>query len=415
MQNKKLNWYSDLNKTERATFKTAFGGWTLDAFDFMVMTFLITTLMSVMNITQGEAGLLSTVTLMTSAIGGWGAGILADRYGRVRVLQYTIAAYSLCTFLIGFTQNYDQFITLRALQGLGFGGEWAVGGVLLGEIIRPEHRGKALGTIQSGWAVGWGLAALSYVAIFAFAPQDIAWRVMFWMGVLPALLVIYIRRYVPEPEIFNRTRKNRDAPASPWTIFKPELIRTTFFTALVSTGLQGGYYGINTWLPTFLQREHDLSVFNTGGYLFVIIFGSFVGYVSGGYLSDRIGRRGNLLFFSALACAVIYIYTQLPINDAGMLFLGLPLGIASAGGFGSVGAFFTELFPSEVRANGQAFSYNFGRAIGAIFPAFVGFIADRAGLGIAIGVFAGTAYALVFVAALCLPETRGLDLNARAD
>ncbi|QDJ51165.1 MFS transporter [Bordetella hinzii] len=409
-----MQWYRELNQTERRTFVAAFGGWAIDALDFMVFTFVISTLISLWGIEKGQAGMLGTVTLLFSAIGGWLAGILADRYGRVRVLQVTILWFSACTVAIGFAQNFEQLFVLRALQGLGFGGEWAVGSVLMGEIVRAEHRGKAVGTVQSGWAIGWGVAAILYTIAFSALPPEWAWRTLFWIGVIPALLVLYIRKHVPEPEVFQRARSQLEASAarpSFWMIFSPALLKTTVITALLCTGVQGGYYAITTWLPTFLKTERHLSVMGTGGYLMVIIVGSFCGYIAGAYLADRLGRRANLLIFSVLSGLSVYVYTLVPLTDAQMLVLGFPLGFAASGIFSGVGAYLTELFPTEVRANGQGFAYNFGRGIGALFPSLVGFLSQTQGLAWAIGAFATGAYAIVIVTALLLPETRGRVLK----
>ncbi|WP_454725568.1 MULTISPECIES: MFS transporter [Cupriavidus] len=405
-----MQWYRELNKTERRTFIGAFGGWAVDALDFMVFTFVISTLMTLWGIEKGQAGMLGTVTLLFSAAGGWLAGILADRYGRVRILQYTILWFSACTVAIGFAQNFEQLFVLRALQGLGFGGEWAVGSVLMGEIVRAEHRGKAVGTVQSGWAVGWGAAAILYTIAFSVLPPDWAWRSLFWIGILPAFLVLYIRKHVPEPEVFQRTRAKARAGAprmSFWTIFSPALLKTTIVTAVLCTGVQGGYYAITTWLPTFLKTERQLSVLNTGGYLMVIIAGSFCGYIVGAYLADKLGRRANLQIFSILSAISVYLYTQLPLTDSQMLLLGFPLGFAASGIFSGIGAYLTELFPSEVRATGQGFAYNFGRGVGALFPSLVGFLSQSHGLGWAIGAFATGAYTAVILTALLLPETKG--------
>ncbi|AOJ05934.1 MFS transporter [Burkholderia mayonis] len=409
----KPNWYKQMTVTEKRTFMAAFGGWALDALDFMVFTFVITTLISVFHIDKAQAGMLATITLLFSAIGGWLAGILADRFGRVRVLQFTILWFSVCTALIGFAQNFEQIFVLRALQGLGFGGEWAVGSVLMGEIVRTEYRGRAVGTVQSGWAIGWAVAAILYTLSFSVLPEDYAWRALFWAGVVPALLVVFIRRKVPEPELFQRTRKREDASANPmstWAIFSPALIRTTALSALLCTGVQGGYYAVTTWLPTFLKTERHLSVIGTGGYLLVIIVGSFAGYLVGAYLTDRLGRRANLLVFSVLSGACVFVYTQLQLSNQQMLFLGFPLGFAASGIFSGMGAYLTELFPSAVRASGQGFAYNFGRGIGALFPSLVGYLAKTSGLGTAIGMFAGGAYLIVLIAALLLPETKGREI-----
>lgn len=408
-----MDWYRQMNLAEKRTFIAAFGGWALDALDFMVFTFVISTLISLFGIDKAQAGLLATVTLLFSAVGGWLAGVLADRFGRVRVLQGTILWFSVCTVLIGFAQNFEQIFILRALQGLGFGGEWAVGSVLMGEIVRTEHRGRAVGTVQSGWAIGWAVAALCYTASFSLLPDDYAWRVLFWIGVVPALLVLFIRKHVPEPELFQRTRREQAESArrtSAWAIFSPALLRTTVLSALLCTGVQGGYYAVTTWLPTFLKTERHLSVIGTGSYLLVIIVGSFGGYLTGAYLTDRLGRRANLLVFALLSGVAIYAYTRLQLTNEQMLVLGLPLGFAASGIFSGMGAYLTELYPSAVRANGQGFAYNFGRGIGALFPSLVGYLAKTSGLGTAIGLFAGGAYLLVLVTAFLLPETKHREI-----
>lgn len=409
-----MSWFSELNTVEKRTFYSAFGGWALDALDFMVFTFVIASLMTLWHIDKGSVGLLSTVTLLFSSIGGWGAGILADRYGRVRLLQISILWFSICTVLIGFAQNFEQLFVLRALQGLGFGGEWAVGSVLIGEMVRAEHRGKAVGIVQSGWAIGWGAAALLYTLSFSLLPEDIAWRSLFWIGIVPALLVLYIRKYVPEPEVFLQTKKHQSETGGSvhfWHIFSPPLLRTTLLSALLCMGVQGGYYAITTWLPAYLKLEKGLSVFGTGSYLIVVIFGSFVGYVCGAFLSDRLGRRPSFIIFAVLSAISVVCYMQLNLTNTQMLFLGFPLGFAASGIYSGMGAFLTELYPSAVRANGQAFSYNFGRAVGALFPGLVGFISAKYSLGTAIALFAGGAYCLVLVVTFFLPETKGKQLH----
>ena len=403
-----IAWFRELSQQEKRAFYAAAGGWAMDAMDYMVFTFVIATLIKTWGIDRGQAGLLGTVTLLVSAFGGWIAGMLADRYGRVRILQISILWFALFTFLNGFAQNFEMLFTTRALQGLGFGGEWAVGSVLMGEIVRAEHRGKAVGAVQSTWALGWGLAAVIYSIAFSLLPEEYAWRTMFWIGILPALLVIYIRRYVTEPPVFTDTKKRAAGNAAGvWEIFSPGLIRTTLLTSLLAIGAQGGYYAITTWLPTYLKTVRHLSVLNTSGYLAVIIVGSFIGYLVSAYLNDVIGRRKNFLVFAVGSALISVLYTLVEIDDAQMLALGFPLGFFASGIFSGMGPFLTELFPSRIRATGQGFAYNFGRGIGAVFPTLVGYLSATTSLGIAIGTFAGAAYALVIVAALLLPETKG--------
>ena len=187
-------WVSGLEPQERRAFGACIGGWALDAMDVQMYSFVIPALIATWGITRGQAGVLGTAALLASAGGGWIAGWIADRFGRVRTLQIAILWFAIFTFLSGLAQNYAQLFAARALLGLGFGGEWAAGAVLLGESIRAEHRGKALGVMQGGWAVGWGMATILYGVFFAFLPTAIAWRVLFLVGIAPALLVFFVRR-----------------------------------------------------------------------------------------------------------------------------------------------------------------------------------------------------------------------------
>ena len=407
------SWLRTLSPAERSTLIATFGGWALDGLDVMVFSFVIPTLIAGWHISKGRAGLLGTVTLLVSAAGGWLAGILADRFGRTRILQITIAWFALFTFLSGFTHNFWQLLVTRGLQGLGFGGEWAVGSVLMGEAISARHRGKAVGTVQSGWAIGWGLAAICYTVLFSVFAAEEAWRMMFWIGILPALLVIYIRRCVPEPEVYLATRKIAwDRTGPHWSgIFGRSMLRITLLTSLMAVGAQGGYYAVTTWLPTYLKTQRGLSVLNTGGYLFVVIFGSFAGYLVAAHLSDLLGRRRTLFLFAICSCLAVAGYTYLPLTNKAMLILGFPLGFFASGSFSPMGAYLTELFPNHLRGSGQGFSYNFGRALGSLFPLLVGILSSTMPLGSALAFFALAAYGLMLVGVAALPETKGLQLR----
>jgi MFS family permease len=352
-----------------------------------------------------------------SALGGWIAGALSDRVGRVRMLQLTIAWFAFFTFLCGFAQSYNQLLVFRALMGLGFGGEWAAAAVLMGEVIRPQHRGKAVGALQTGFPIGWGIAAVLATLFFSLMPAALAWRTLFWVGLSPALLVLFVRRLVKEPPVFAQTQKNLAAAgktANFLEIFSAPMLRTTILTGLLSTGAQGGYYAITTWLPTFLRTERKLTVLSTGGYLAVIIVGSVIGGFVSAWLSDRIGRRMNFILYAVGSIAIVLTYTQIPVNDSMMLVLGFPLGFFSQGVFSGMGPFLTELFPTRMRGSGQGFTYNFGRGVAAMNPLFVGMLSATLPLGQSIGVFAVGAYSLLTVAALLLPETKGRVLTAEA-
>jgi MFS family permease len=412
-----LAFYRDMNPPERRTFWACAAGWALDGMDFMIYPLVIGTIIVLWKVDPGTAGLAGTVTLLASAVGGWLGGYLADRIGRVKTLQLTILWFSVFSLVCAFVQNFDQLLIARALLGLGFGGEWAAGAVLMGEAIRPQYRGRAVGSVQSGWAVGWGLAVLSQAILFSYLPPENAWRWMFAIGALPALLVFFLRRYVEEPVIAAETRARQiasgDRPAL-WEIFEGPILKTTILASLMATGCQGGYYAITFWVPRFLTTERKLSIVSSTGYLAALIIGSFIGYLVGAWLADRIGRRNLFLIFSIGAIAVILLYTQLPLTNEALWLLGFPLGFFASGYFSGVGAFLTELYPTRLRGSGQGFCYNFGRGIGALFPFLVGALSTETSLGNAIAVFAVAAYGVFFVAAFALPETRGRILHADA-
>jgi MFS family permease len=398
-----------LSPAGRRAFAGAFGGYGLDAFDYQVLPLALAAVTVYFRISSGQAGLLNSVTLFVSALGGLLAGIMADRIGRTRTLMITIGTYALFTLLCGLAPNFGLLFTFRALQGLGFGGEWAVGAVLVAEYAAPRYRGRVAALIQSSWAVGWAAAVIVYALVFDLASPALGWRIMFMTGVLPALFVLYLRRRVtdaPRPTVTEKRPRG-----SFLAIMRGGLGRTTFFAALLATGVQGGYYTLGTWLPLYLQRSRHLSVVNTGGYLAFLISGAFVGYLLGGVLSDRIGRKANFAIFAVAAAGLMLAYTLVPVGaNELLLVLGFPLGFAYSAIFSGFGAFLAELYPTELRATGQGFTYNFGRGLGATFPAAVGFLANSFGIGGAMA-FGALGYAIAVVALVGLPETRGRQLR----
>jgi MFS family permease len=400
------NWYADCSGVERRTFWASFGGWALDALDVQMFSLAIPALIAAFGISKAQAGFLGSITLFFGAFGGWLGGALGDRFGRVKALQITVATFAVATFACAFVTDYTQLVVLKAIQGVGFGAEWACGAVLMAEIIGAEHRGKALGAVQSAWAVGWGAAVLLSALIFTYVPKEFAWRLLFAVGILPALLILYIRRGIEEPK-----RASKEAPppflATLSGIFHPDVLRSTLIGGLFGIGAHGGYAALTTFLPTYLREVRHLSVLGSSAYLAVIIAAFFCGCVASGIISDRVGRRANVVFFSATCVATVLIYIFVPLTDAQMLVLGFPLGFFAAGIPASMAALFSELYPAGVRGTGVGFCYNFGRVVSAAFPFMVGLLADRIGLGPAIGVDAAFAYSLVLVAVVMLPETRG--------
>jgi len=409
-----LAFYRDMNLQERRTFWACASGWALDGMDFMIYPLVIGTIITLWKVDAGTAGLAGTVTLLSSAVGGWLGGYLADRIGRVKTLQLTILWFSFFSLVCAVVQNFDQLLIARALLGLGFGGEWAAGAVLMGEAIRPQYRGRAVGSVQSGWAVGWGLAVLAQAILFSLFPAETAWRWMFVIGAMPALLVFYLRRYVKEPEIAAAARVKHAEEGHPplWEIFSGPILKTTILASLMATGMHGGYYAVTFWVPRFLTTERNLSIVSSTGYLAALIIGSFVGYLVGAWLADRIGRRHLFLTFSIGAIAVVLLYTQVPLSNELLWVLGFPLGFFASGYFSGMGAFLTELYPTRLRGSGQGFCYNFGRGIGALFPFLVGALSTTTTLANAIAIFSVAAYGVFFLTAFALPETRGKVLHA---
>ncbi|MGI5424497.1 MFS transporter [Streptomyces sp. CA-179760] len=406
-----FGWLRALGPRGRRAFAGAFGGYALDSYDYFTLPLSMVALSAYFGLNSGQTGLFTTVTLVVSAIGGALAGVLADRIGRVKALMITVITYAVFTVACGFAPNYETLLVFRALQGLGFGGEWAVGAILVAEYASAKNRGRTLGAIQSSWAVGWGLAVIVYTLVFSVAGDDLAWRIMFWTGALPALLVIWLRRSVQDAPEAAAAREQSAEKGSFKAIFKPDLLRVTLFSVLLSTGVQGGYYTLATWVPTYLKSERELSVVGTGGYLTFLISGAFIGYLTGGYLTDKLGRKRNIWLFALLSAICILAYANIPSGaNTLLLVLGFPLGFCMSAIFSGFGSYLSELYPTAVRGTGQGFTYNTGRAVGAVFPTMVGFLADSWGVGGAL-VFGAIGYGLAALALLGLPETRGKELT----
>ena len=409
-----LGWFAELDPKERRTMGACFGGWALDAFDVQMYSFVIPTVIALWGLSRGQAGLIGTVTLLISSLGGWFSGTLANRFGRVRMLQITILWYSVFTFLCAFAQNFEQLFVLRALHGLGFGGEWAAGAVLMGEVIRDKYRGRGVGLVQTGWAVGWGASAVVYTGLYAFLPEEIAWRALFAIGLLPAVFVFWIRRHIDEPEIFRNAQRTRPAigVAHLFSAFRSPHLWTTVKVSLMVAGAQGGGYAMGIWMPTYLKTVRGLSAPSTGGFLLVQIFGALLGFLLGTYLSDVIGRKWTFLLSAIGTLMMVAVYMTVPMDNTTLLFMGIPLFVILLMKFPPMGPFMTELFPTAVRGTAQGFCYNAGRGIGALFPALVGFLSETMSLGAAIVVFSSLASGIMILMLLTLPETRGRSLES---
>ena len=411
-----VGWYSELEPVERRTFWACFAGFGLDAMDTTIYALVIPALIATLGITRPEAGYLATSALVGAAVGGWGAGIAADRIGRVRVLQLTILWVALCTFASAFSGGFSSLFVARFLQGLGYGGEAAVGGVLISEVVRPALRGRVASAVQSSYAVGYAASVLMLPIISSMFPQDVGWRVFFGIGIVPALMVLFIRRLVPESGIYTEAAVARASGAASdpfWAIFSGGNLRRTLAAAIMSTGIFGGAYVLITWLPTYLRTSLHLSIATSAGYLAANIMGSLVGPLLYGWLSDRVGRRPAFMVFLVLQACNVAVFLFAPINRDVTIALSFVLGAFQGALASGMLPTFAELFPTSIRASGQGFCLSGGRGFGSFVPASVGILAATLPLGEAMGLCALGAYAIAFCAALALPETGGSNLQRK--
>lgn len=416
-------WYHEASARVKRVFWTCSAAWALDSMDALVYSFMIPALMVAFGMTLLEAQTINTANFVSAAIGGWVGGLLCDRFGRARLLQVTILWFSIFSFLSGFAQNYEQLMFFRVLQGLGFGAEWAVGAVLLGEIIAPAHRGKAVGTVQSAAPIGTGMAALLAGPLVAALPAEYGWRVVFWIGILPALLVFFVRRGDDDSEVYLETRRrlkaeNRKVHAL--AIFSPKVLRITLLTALLAVGIQGAAYSVSNYLSVFLQNERGLSAKVAGLYILINSAGGFFGAQTNAWFSDRYGRRRMFRMFGAGFVVMASFYLLAPLGNSVWTLLpaGLVYGFFQFGLYASFGPYFTELFPTEIRGSGQAFAYNLGRAMsGLVFTLPVALIARHYEVNISVGmlVMALSGIVLAVIATFMLPETAGRDLRKQVD
>lgn len=386
-------------------------GYMLDALDVLLYVFAVQTLRAEFHWSNATAGLVSSATLVTSAAGGILAGVLSDRIGRRRTLVYTILVYSFASAGSATSTGLVSLLFWRALVGLGLGGEWSAGAVLVAESWPAEHRAKAIGLMQSGWAIGYILAA----GVTAVILPRFGWRWLFLVGILPALVTIWIQRKVKEPEIWVA----RQRPESMTALFRPPLARITFLATALGTSVLFAYWGLFTWLPGFLsapvvQGGAGLNIVRTSGWIVLMQVGAFAGYVSFGWLADLFGRRPTFFGYVLAAAIAAPLYGMTPrwagaSSETWLLALGPVVGFCGTGYFSLFGAMLAELYPTPLRGAGQGLVYNIGRAFSALAPFAVGAIADVCGLGAALALnsaFFLLAAFLIFT----LPETKNKQL-----
>ncbi len=397
-------WPARVSPAERRALVAGGLGWMLDAMDVMLYSLVLAHLIRAFGMSKGTAGLLNSLTLAASALGGFGFGFLADRIGRTRSLMASILVYSIASGACGLSQSVLQLAVFRTILGLGMGGEWTTGAALIAETWPAEHRGKALGLMQSSWAIGEMIAA----GVVAVVLPRFGWRAVFFAGVLPALVVFWIRRGVREPEIWLR----RDAAAGRGALGRLWRDAALRRNGLVATAMNAcsmfGYWGLFTWIPTYLalpvsQQGRGLDLSQTTAWLLVMGVGKWLGYASFGFLADVFGRRRCYVVFLLTAGALVPLY-GIAESKLWLLVLGPFVAFFGTGYFSGYSALASELFPTEIRATAMGVSYNVGRGFSAAAPFVVGLVATRVGLGVAFFVLAG-AFALAAALAAVLPDT----------
>ncbi len=402
-------WHAASPEARRALVAASLG-WLLDAFDVMLYALVLASLMSDLGMDRTTGGLLGSLTLAASAAGGILFGILADRWGRTRALSLSILIYSVFTAACGLAQNVTQLAVFRLFLGLGMGGEWASGAALVSETWPAEHRGKALGLMQSCWAIGYGAAAI----VTALVLPRYGWRAVFFVGVLPALFTLWIRRRVAEPALWQQARARATATRPGLgDAFRGGLAFLTIALTLMNAATMFAWWGLNLWIPAYLS----LPVAEGGVGLSAVVMSSFVvamqvgmwfGYVTFGFVSDRFGRKTTYMVYLIAASVLVMLYSLVD-SPAALLVLGPFVAFFGTGYFSGFGAITAEIFPTSIRATAQGFTYNLGRLASAVAPFVVGAMAQERGFGAA---FMMTSVAFLIAAGfwLVIPETRGREL-----
>ncbi|MEQ1760338.1 MAG: MFS transporter [Vicinamibacterales bacterium] len=411
-------WYRSITPYQWRVLAAAKVGWMLDAMDFMLYAMAVGQLRTYFGFDDATAGLLGTITLVLSGVGGLVFGYVADRAGRTRALMATILIFSFASAGAATSQSVMQLLLWRALLGLGMGGEWASGAVLVSETWPARHRNKAISIMQSGWALGYIAAALLAAVILGNAslgPE--AWRLLFLVGVVPALAALWIRRGVHEPPARANVVRSADAPNPFAVIFGRQLIGRTLGVIVLGSAVQFAYWGVFFWLPAFLARPVEqggagMGVVRSLGWLIPVQVGAYFGYLTFGFLADRFGRKRTFVAFMLAAAALVPLYGQMARNPTTLLVLGPVLGYFGHGYFSMFGSFVAELFPAAVRATGQGTSYNIGRMAGAVAPFTIGALAGLPGIGIGLALALTSAFFLLAAVLIqFFPDRSGQELD----
>jgi MFS family permease len=414
---------------QRRTLLAAALGWALDAFDAMLYALVLALLMRDLGMTKTTAGLLGTLTLLASGLGGVLFGFLADLLGRKRALMASILTYSVCSFASGLATSIAMLAAARFVLGLGMGGEWNTGATLVAETWPAELRAKAIAIVQSSWAFGFAAAAL----VAGPVSRYFGWRAVFFVGILPALLTLWIRRGVPESEMWAQRKNSPEIlsnhAVSPEPARGVSVNRATKFSAIFRPAYRShtialllfnffclfAWWGLFTWMPPYLslpvsQGGRGFGIIGTTTLLVILnLLGMFPGYLSFGWVADHLGRRNAFLLYSSAAALLIPLYAaaRLP---AVLMAMGTLVAFFGTGLFSGSGIMGSEIFPTSLRARALGFTYNGARAMSSVAPLVIGRVGQTKGLAAAFYLCAG-AYLLAAVIATQLPETKGKTLD----
>jgi MFS family permease len=404
-----FDWLGHASSPERKSLIAGGLGWMLDAMDVMLYSIVLTYLIREISMDTRAAGLLNSLTLVASGIGGLLFGVIADRVGRTRALMGSILVYALASAACGLSHTIPQLAVCRFVLGLGMGGEWTAAAALIAETWRAEHRGKALGLMQSAYAIGEAIAAMVVLLVY----PRFGWRPVFFVGVLPALLAFWIQRRVPEPELWKqRAARKEKVPLR--RLLKGRVLRNGILATTMNACSMFAYWGLFTWIPGYLslppaQGGRGLSLAKTTTFFLVLCFGKWLGYALFGFFSDAFGRRKPYFLYLLIAAVLVPIYGMAR-NEFWLLALGPLVAFFGTGYFSGYAAIVSELFPGEIRAAAMGLSYNVGRGFSALAPFAIGALALHFGIGPAFFLQA-TAFFLAAMLALALPETRGQKLD----
>ena len=375
-----LEWLTGATTDQKRALLTTSLGWMLDSMDMMLFSLVLTALERDLHMSETTAGLLMTLSLIAAAVGGVFFGWLADHIGRARALTVSMLLYSIFTGCCGLAHSTTQLAIYRVLLGLGIGGEWAAGGALVAEAWPDAHRAKAIGIAQASWAVGYALAA----GVTAIVLPWLGWRAVFFVGVLPALITLWIRRHVKEPAIW---RENKE-PRSLAPLLRGKLARAGLITTTMNAASLFAWWGLFTWIPRFLslpvaQGGRGLSVVRASSWTMFMQIGTFSGYLAFGYLADHFGRKRTYIAFLCIAALLVPVYARAP-GATMLLLLGPIIGFFGTGFFSGFTVIASEAFPTALRGTAMGLVYNIGRLLGAAAPWIIGYAAEVRGITFAL-------------------------------